>query len=336
MPSFLEHFSFHDPWWLLLAIPVLGLFFLRGKKGSPHFAQFSSLSILSTLSIPASRSPLRFAFLLIPLSLFALIIAMARPQWSDHYTSKNASGIDIVIALDISYSMSIGDFDSTENNFRRQRIDAAKDVIRNFVEGRPNDRIGLVAFAGRPYPGSPITLDHQWLLDSLKSLQLGDVKENGTAIGSAIAAAAKRLDKRKGNTKSKIIVLVTDGASNSGRLQPLDAAKFAQELGIKTYTIAIGTEGGRVSQGIQSFPRQEFDESTLQEIAKITQAEYFRARDTAALENTFQSINKLEKSSAEIQQISIARELFPWPAGLGLLLFLLWLAHFALNPEPAP
>lgn len=333
--SFLHHFTFHDPWWLLLLLPTLLLFLIRGKEGSPTHLTFSSLSILASLSSKTTRHPLRpLLTALLPFALLLGILALARPQWNNHYTTKEASGIDIVIALDISYSMSITDFDSEKSAFNRRRIDAAKEVIATFIKNRPNDRIGLVAFAGRPYPGSPITLDHDWLLSSLHKLNLGAVKEGGTAIGSAIAASAKRLDTRK--SKSKIIVLVTDGASNSGRLPPIDAAKLAAQLDIKIYTMAIGTKDGRVNRGIQSFPQQEFDEPTLKTIAKLTQAEYYRARDTASLRDTFQTINKLEKSSAKIQQTTISKELYPHFTGASLLLLTLSLLATALNPDPAP
>ena len=154
-------------------------------------------------------------------------------------------------------------------------------VVDDFISRRPDDRMGLVAFAGRPRDASPITLDHKWLRKALSEIRLNDeydrgtVKEQGTAIGSALAAAASRLDAR--DAKSKIILLITDGASNSGKISPLEAAEEIKALGIKTYTVAIGTKEGRVSRGIQSFPRQEFDLPTLRKIAKETGAEHFWA-----------------------------------------------------------
>jgi Ca-activated chloride channel homolog len=159
-------------------------------------------------------------------------------------------------------------------------------VVDDFISRRPDDRIGLVAFAGRPRDASPITLDHKWLRGALGELRLNDqfdrgtVKEQGTAIGSALAAAASRLDAR--DAKSKIILLITDGASNSGKISPIEAAELAKTLGIKIYTIAIGTEEGRVDRSIMRFPYQEFDIPTLKKIAEITGAEHYWAQNLEA------------------------------------------------------
>ena len=216
----------------------------------------------------------------------------------------------------------------------RRRIDVAKDVIEDFITRRTDDRLGLVAFAGRPYAVSPITLDHEWLIMNLRRIKLGDIKEQGTAIGSSIAASSTRLTKR--DAKSKVVVLVTDGANNSGKLDPIEAAELAAELGIKAYTIAIGTEGGRVSQGRQAFPRQEFDVTTLREIARITGGEFFRARNTATLRDTFDSINDLEKSDVQSHMIVDADELYLWFLGATFLFSFLGISLRGLNPPPMP
>jgi Ca-activated chloride channel family protein len=197
-----------------------------------------------------------------------------------------------------------------------------------------------VAFAGRPVSASPITLDHQWLRNSLKDLRLNDykslgtVRESGTAIGSAISAAALRLDSRQ--SKSKIIVLITDGASNSGKIAPLEAAAHAKTLGIKIYTVAIGTEAGRVPGSIQSFPRQEFDLPTLREIARLTGGEHFWAQQLEALETTFQTIDRLEKTESKSQPVIDDTELFPWFVALALCAALGAATLIALNPPPSP
>ena len=277
------------------------------------------------------RQPWSVAPPLLFLSLVPAVFALARPVIRKETPDRNPSGIDIVIALDVSLSMDIDDFKRRDGRDLR-RIDAAKAVVHDFIRRRPNDRMGLVAFAGRPYSISPITLDHKWLLDSLDRIRLGDLQEQGTAIGSAIAAAATRLDARK--SKSKIIVLVTDGSSNSGKLGPVEAAKFAKELGIRIYTVGIGTEKGRVSRGIQRFPRQEFDVETLRKIARITGGEFYRARDTAALENTFQTIDRLEKSASTSLRTVEQTELFPWFAGAAALAALAAALVFILNPPP--
>jgi len=179
-----------------------------------------------------------------------------------------------------------------------------------------------VAFAGRPVSVSPITMDHDWLRSGLNRLQLnrngmGTVKEQGTAIGSALSTAGTRLDNR--DSKSKIIVLITDGASNSGKISPLDAAKHIKTLGIKTYTVAIGTKEGRVSGSIQAFPRQEFDLPTLRKIASDTGGEHFWAQNLEDLEKNFQTIDQLEKTESRSLKVTEDRELYIWFIGLSLL-----------------
>ena len=336
MTRFLQHFVFADPQWLFLLLLVPAFLLLSRRQGAESFVNFSSLSILSTVGRSPRFRPGAPTAALLSFAIIACTLALARPQWRDDYTSRTASGIDIIIALDVSYSMSIPDF--FPNDDRRKppmrRIDAAKDVINDFIARRPDDRIGMVAFAGRPYAVSPITLDHEWLGMNLDRLKLGDINEQGTAIGSAVAASATRLTKRE--SKSKIVVLVTDGANNSGKLDPVEAAKLASTLGIRVYTVAIGTEGGRVSRGIQSFPQQEFDETTLREIARVTEAEFFRAKTTSSLEETFRSIDNLERT--EIQSLTVVEtdELFAWFAGAGALLAFVGLSLMGLNPPPVP
>ena len=228
--------------------------------------------------------------------------------------------------------MEIADFEIRKQ--KAQRITAAKSTAETFIQQRPNDRMGIVAFSGRPYLISPITLEHDWLIDKLRELHPSRNDEEGTAIGSAIATSSIRLHKRE--AKSKVIVLVTDGSNNSGRISPIEAAKHAATLGIKIYTIAIGTEAGRLNNGIQSHPQQEFDTKTLEEIASITGGEYYRVRDTEKLRDTFQSIDQLEKTDTK-QHITITREeWFPWFAAVSLCFTILALTTQALNPPPAP
>lgn len=270
--------------------------------------------------------PLAFA------ALFFAILGMARPVWRNEYQNYSASGIDIVLAFDVSLSMDIDDFRLDGRPMKR--IDAAKRVVDSFISRRPEDRIGLVAFAGRPVSVSPITLDHDWLRLGLDGLELnrdglGTVGEQGTAIGSALSAAAMRLDNR--DAKSKIIVLITDGASNSGKISPLEAAEEIKALGIKTYTVAIGTKEGRVSRGIQSFPRQEFDLPTLRKIAKETGAEHFWAQSLEDLENNFRTIDMLEKTESRSFTVIDDRELYAWFVGVSLLAGLGFAAYISLN-----
>ncbi len=337
MSAFFEHFRFAQPAWLLLLIPMLALLALRRGRGAEAVVTFPNLAVLVSLGARVRQVAWSIGFPLAVVSLFIAILAMARPVWRNEYQSRTASGIDIMVAFDVSLSMDIDDFRDAGQPVKR--IDAAKDVVDHFISRRTDDRMGLVAFAGRPVSVSPITLDHQWLRNGLDQLELnteqtnGTVKEQGTAIGSALAAAASRLDTRE--AKSKIIVLITDGASNSGKISPVEAAEHAKTLGIKIYTVAIGTKDGRVSRGIQRFPRQEFDLPTLQKIATLTGGEHYWAQNIAALQDTFQTIDNLEKTEAKTLTVIDDNELFPWFVGIAALAALAAVAVIALNPTPS-
>jgi Ca-activated chloride channel family protein len=299
---------------------------------------FPNLSILISLGRQVRETAGGISLPLAAIALLFAIFAMARPVWRNEYQSRSASGIDIMIALDVSLSMDIDDF--VDEGQRAKRIDVAKAVVDDFISRRPDDRMGLVAFAGRPRDASPITLDHKWLRRALDELRLNDqfergtVKEQGTAIGSALAAAASRLDAR--DAKSKIILLITDGASNSGKISPVEAAEHAKTLGIKIYTIAIGTKEGRVDRSIMRFPYQEFDIPTLKKIASLTGAEHYWAQNLKSLRETFTTINQLEKTEARSLTIIDDRELFHWFMIPSLIATLACAARLAFNPPPAP
>lgn len=330
--SFLNHFRFAQPAWLLLFIPSLLLLLLRRGRGAAGAVVFPNLGVLLSLGKRVNRLAWNVGMPLIFTSLVFAIIGMARPVWRNEYQSRSASGIDIVLAFDVSLSMDIDDFRMDGRPMKR--IDAAKRVVDSFISRRPDDRIGLVAFAGRPVSVSPITLDHDWLRLGLDGLRLnrqgvGTVEEQGTAIGSALSAAATRLDNR--DAKSKIIVLITDGASNSGKISPLEASQEIKTLGIKTYTVAIGTKEGRVSPGIQSFPRQEFDLPTLRKIASETRGEHFWAQSLEDLENNFRTIDKLEKTESRSLTVIDDRELYAWFVGVSLLAGLGFAVYISLN-----
>lgn len=336
MTVFFEHFRFTHPLWLILLLPALLLVILRRGRGSDAAVIFPNLALLVSLGKPTRVTILSLGF---PLALAALILAIlgtARPVWRNQYQSRTASGIDIVIAFDVSLSMDIDDFGPRNRPIRR--LEAAKAVVDHFISRRPDDRIGLVAFAGRPRDASPITLDHDWLRRALADLRLNDrdnlgtIREQGTAIGSAIAASARRLDAR--DAKSKIIILVTDGANNSGKISPLEAAQHSATLGIKVYTVAVGTAEGRVSTGIQRFPRQEFDLPTLKRIAEMTDAEHYWAQTLEDLDRTFDTINELEKTASTSYTVIEDTELFRWFIGLAILSALSAATILALNPPP--
>ena len=333
--DFIEHFRFAQPAWLLLLVPSLLLLLLRRGRGATGAVVFPNLGVLVSLGKRVKRLAWSVGFPLLFTSLVFAILGMARPVWRNEYQSRVASGIDIVITFDVSLSMDIDDFQMNGQPMRR--IDAAKRVVDAFISRRPDDRIGLVAFAGRPVSVSPITLDHDWLRMGLNGLQLsrpdrgfpGTVQEQGTAIGSGLAAAATRLDNRQ--AKSKIIVLITDGASNSGKISPLEAAEQIKTLGIKTYTVAIGTTGGRVSGRIQTFPRQEFDLPTLKKIASETGGEHFWAQNLEDLESNFQTIDNLEKTVSRSLTVTDDRELYAWFVGVSLLAALGLAGYICVN-----
>ena len=330
-----DHFTFAHPWWLLLLLAIPLLIFLGYRVGVQSWILYPTLRVLGTLGYQPKNQPFRIAPLILPLLLLPAILAMARPQWQNERISRNASGIDIVVTLDISQSMNTKDFMSSDPRFRRmeRRIDVAREVLLNFIGGRPDDRIGIVTFSGRPYTIAPITLDHDILRLKIGEIILvsGQYAEGGTAIGSAINAGSIRLDNQK-ESKSKIMVLITDGANNSGKISPQQAAELSAALGIKIYTIAIGSEAGR----LPGMNRQEYDEETLIKIAETTKGEFFRAKDISDLKDAFKSIDELEKTEIEHSSWIQIREYYPWflaPSVIGLSLFFL-LASF--TPPPAP
>lgn len=315
--------TFAHPWLLLLLllIPLVALF--QGGKGAAPAVVFSSLRPLHALG-KARRSRIGgWLTSLLLLALALLVIALARPRQGKTISQVQASGIDIMLAIDVSGSMQAEDF--TIGGERANRLEVVKQVTQKFIEARPNDRIGIVCFAGRPYLVSPLTLDHGWLLQNLERVRIGLV-EDGTAIGSAIASAANRLKEKE--AKSRIVVLLTDGDNNSGKVAPLTAAEAAKALGIKVYTIGAGTRGYAPMPVQDPFGRKVYrnvkvdvDEDSLKKIADLTGARFYRATDTKTLNQIFDQIDKLEKSTVELNQYTQYRDLFPWflAAGFGVL-----------------
>lgn len=335
-------------WALLLLIPLL---FLRRRMGAAGSIRLPSLSIIRD-QLRAPRSLVgRLGPILFVLSAALLLVSLARPQWRNEHEEQKVSGIDIMIACDLSGSMSIADMSFTlrdeQGQLRRATVDrlkAAKHVISSFIAGRPNDRIGLLAFAGRAKLCSPLTLDHAILKDIMAQFYLADpgsfgrpatpgyVEPDGTAIGTAIAGAATRLHERK-ETKSKVIILVTDGVSNSGTLSPVDAARQAAKLGIKIFTIAIGRDE-RLSRYTADV--DTFDEKTLREIADITGGRFYRAGSGAQLQEAFRSIDSLEKTDATRRRLVSYESLFMYPLGLAGLLLALGFSFSFLRTRSAP
>jgi len=264
------------------------------------------------MALGRKTSPGRLAMVLKLIAISLVIIALARPQQGNTTTEINASGIDILLAVDVSGSMEAMDFRLGGRTVNR--LEVVKNVVGSFIEARPNDRIGLVAFAGKPYLISPLTLDHDWLQKRLESLSIGMI-EDGTAIGSAIGTSVNRL--RDQEAKSRIIILLTDGINNGGRIPPLIAAEAAETLKIKVYTIGAGTRGEATYPVVRFGQRRlvrakvDIDEDTLRGVAEKTGARYFRATDTQSLEKIYSEINTMETTTRTIKKFENYRELFP-------------------------
>lgn len=307
---------------LLLALPLLAIW--KGRWGRPVAIRMPSTE--SAVEVGAKpRSKIGgFLMFLGLLSLGLLIIAFARPRYGKGSVDIDASGIDMILALDVSGSMEAMDF--TLNGEPANRLEVVKDAVTKFVKERPNDRIGMLAFAGRPYLVSPLTHDQDFLGKRLEGIQLGQV-EDGTAIGSAIASAAAHI--KDSDAKSRIIILLTDGVNNAGAANPLTSAEAAKALGIKIYTIGAGTKGMAPVPVTDRFGRRflqnmqvEIDEDMLGEVALSTGGQYFRATDTDSLAQIYDSINKLETTTRKLKKYQQYDELYLWFLVPGLCLLL--------------
>ena len=327
-----------DPWWLAL-LAVVPLVLRAARRPLRRVAlRFPSLGILRTVA-PRGAGHRRLVLLgLRAAALIAIVAALTRPQAGSAATKIHREGVDVMLAVDLSGSMLAEDF--TLGNARANRVQAVKSVVKEFVAARPEDRIGLVLFAARPYTQAPLTLDHGWLLQNLDRAEVGMI-EDGTAIGSALATAVNRL--RPSTAKTKFVVLLTDGQSNAGKITPQTAAEAAAALGIKVYTVGAGT------RGVAPYPAQDLfgnkvyrpmqvdiDEDTLQKIATTTHGRYFRATDTPTLREIYAEIDRSEKTPFEAPEYLDYRELYPWLAwpALALLLLEIGLAETKLRKLP--
>jgi len=326
--------TFGHPYILLLLLLLPLLAWLKGKQGKPPAFVYSSVQLVrGILNVTRTRSG-AFLAALRWLILALLIIALAQPRLTKSETRVTASGVDIVVALDMSGSMASEDFEVGRE--RLSRLAMAKEVLKKFIEKRPNDRIGIVAFATQAYIASPLTLDHEFLLQNLARLELGTIENNSTAIGSALSTAINRLRELK--SKSKIVILMTDGQNNAGKVAPLTVAEAAKTLGVKVYTIGVGTRGeAPMPAGRNPFTRQmvyrmmpvDIDEDTLQKIADMTTGKYYRADNSQRFQAIYAEIDKLERTEAEVKKFAHHDELFTWviTPGLGLLLLEVLLRH---------
>jgi len=290
--------TFKTPLVLILIPVLLALLWYANRLQEGAYFRFPSLSMVRRLG-NTWRSQWSFLpWIIRALVLVLLLIALAGPRKLLASPKLTSEGIDIVLVLDVSGSMSAEDY--VVNNHRISRLDITKTTVENFIKQRTNDRMALVVFGSQAYTVCPLTTDHDWLLENLHQVRIG-VIEDATAIGSGIATSLLRLKNSK--AKTKIIVLLTDGVNNSGKIQPLDAAQLAKSMGIKVYTIAAGTTGIVPFPVTDEFGNKHYeeaqfdlDEDTLKKIASMTGAEYFRAADTESLRNIYTVIDKLEKT----------------------------------------
>jgi Ca-activated chloride channel homolog len=321
--------AFAHPYFLLLLL-LLPLFaWLKGKRGSPPAFLYSSVKLVEGLTRARRSHAGNFLAALRWLTLAIFIFALAQPRLSKSTTEVKASGVDIVIALDMSGSMVSEDF--VVKDERVNRFNMARSVIKKFIDQRPNDRIGLVVFATQAFVATPLSLDHDFLQENLERLEIGAISETSTAIGDGLATSINRLRDLK--SKSKIIILATDGQNNSGKIEPLMAADAAAALGVKVYTVGIGEQGsapmpvfmGGQKVGYQNVP-VDVDEDTLQKIADKTGGRYYRADNAEKFQQIYAEIDKLEKTEATISKYTEYKELFPWFVAAGFLLLAIEIA----------
>lgn len=306
--------------WLLLLIPILSVWYYYNQRDRFPTLNMPNLNALGeegslrgqlSITLPILRA----------LTVMTFIVALARPQATLKQQDIKSEGIDIILSMDISSSMLAQDF-------KPDRLEASKSVADEFVDRRPYDRIGLVIFSGEAFTQCPATTDHKVVKELLSGLQCGSLLEDGTAIGMGLATAVNRLKDSK--SKSKVVILLTDGVNNSGYIDPKTAAEIAKQYKVKVYTIGVGTRGVATvpSYNIngQMFPqlmRVEIDEELLEEIATMTGGKYFRATDESSLFAIYQEIDRLEKTEIEVTTIKrYSEEYFRWIA-LGLIFLIM-------------
>ncbi|HET7361556.1 MAG TPA: VWA domain-containing protein, partial [Salinimicrobium sp.] len=295
-----ENVVFEDPqfFWLLLLLPLAAAwYFWKRNQQTAELKISSTKAFQENPGFLAKLRPLLFVLRLLVLAL--VITALARPQAVDVSTDiKTTRGIDIMLAIDISASMLARDLEPN-------RLEATKEVASNFVKGRPNDRIGIVVYAGEAYTRVPLTSDKAVVLNSLAEIEYNTVLEAGTAIGMGLATAVNRL--KESEAESKVVILMTDGVNNAGFIDPKIASELAAEFGIKVYTIGVGSNGTALSpiairsNGEFQYGRVpvEIDEELLKQIANTTGGQYFRATNNQKLEAIYEEINQLEKTEIE-------------------------------------
>jgi len=320
--NIIHNIEFSSPYWLLLLaiIPLMLLYKYYSKRQEIEPMTFSTLESISGLYSWKEKA-IKYLPILRYLALAALMLAMARPQQTLKEEVVKAEGIDIILAMDLSSSMLAKDFDP-------DRLTVSKEVAAKFVDKRVYDRIGLVVFAGDSFTQTPLTTDHNILKDFLANIECG-MLDDGTAIGMGLATATNRLKNSK--SKSKVIILLTDGVNNAGYIKPLTAAEIAEEYDMKIYTIGVGTTGAALTpvnrrndgKFVFGMSKVNIDEKLLSEISKMTGGRYFRATDEAMLNSIYDDIDQLEKTEMEVNVFKRYKDIFRIPLILAFGLLLL-------------
>ena len=318
---------------LLLLIPLIGWYFWKMRKNQASVEMSSSQAFDAPKAVTAKVYLRHVPFVLRVIAIALVIVILARPQSTNSWQNSSTEGIDIMMAIDISSSMLAQDL-------RPNRLEAAKNVAAAFINGRPNDNIGLVVFSAESFTQCPLTTDHAILLNLFKNIQSGMI-EDGTAIGLGLANAVSRI--KDSQAKSKVIILLTDGSNNRGEIAPVTAAEIAKTFGIRVYTIGVGTKGEapypfRLPGGMiqtQMIP-VDIDEPTLKQIATTTGGQYFRATDNASLKEIYSEIDQMEKTKISVREYSKKQEEYKNIALLllALLLLELLLKHTLLKKIP--
>jgi Ca-activated chloride channel family protein len=313
-------YRFEDPQFLLLILAIPALVYAYTRRRRSAAIRYSDVAALRQSDVRHTGRRRHALFALRVLALAAFVIAFSRPQTGVTGETVNAEGIDIVLAIDVSSSMLAEDLEPN-------RLEAAKAVAAEFVEGRSNDRIGLVVFAGEAFTQVPLTLDYSVVTDLLGQMEVGMI-EDGTAVGMGLATAVKRL--QASDAESQVVVLLTDGRNNTGEIGPVTAGQMAQALGVRVYTIGAGSQGmARIPVDDRLRGRRyvtvevDIDEASLQEIAETTGGRYFRATDREGLGEIYEEIDALETTEIEVENFTSYGELFHFPLAAGLLLLLL-------------
>jgi len=326
----ISKFEFANPefLWLLALLPIIALWYFFTRKKDVASISFSNTKSFGTGSILSKLKPLLYVLRL--LAIASLIIALSRPRNKEVTTkTKSNKGIDIVMAIDVSASMLAKDL-------KPNRLEALKKVANNFVTKRPNDRIGIVVYAGESFTQTPITSDKRIIKNTIRSLKWGQL-DGGTAIGMGLGSSVNRLKDSK--AKSKVIILLTDGVNNSGNIDPKTATELAKSLNIKVYTIGLGTNGTALSPVAKGMDGKfifrntpvEIDEKLLKYIAKETKGKYFRATSNSKLNKIYDEINKLEKTKIEEFKYTNFEEMFrPFVLFAGFLLLFEMLLRFTV------